>query len=255
MLFSWWRRRRRRGLRTRAFPDDWEDVLRTNFPRVERLGAEAGQKLRGDVQILVAEKNWEGVFGQDMNDEVCVTVAAQAAWLVLGLDVSAFDNVLSILVYPDAYSAPEQFTISNGIAIEGRSQRLGEAWYRGPVVLSWPDVLQGGRNPGSGRNLVFHEFAHQLDMLNGRQVDGVPPLDSPELAERWEHVVSREYQQLQRDCRFGRSGLLDCYGATNPAEFFAVATETFFQQPVRMRRRHPELYRVFCDYFRQDPAV
>jgi Mlc titration factor MtfA (ptsG expression regulator) len=254
MLFSWWRRRRRRGLVARPFPDDWEAVLKTNFPRVERLGGEGGRKLRGDIQVLVAEKNWEGVFGLEMDDEVRVTIAAQASWLVLGRDVSCFDNVLSILVYPDAYSAPEQFTISNGIVIEGRSQRLGEAWHRGPVVLSWPDVLRGGRNPGSGRNLVFHEFAHQLDMLNGRHVDGTPPLDSAELTERWRTIVSREYQQLQVDCRYGRSRLLDCYGATNPGEFFAVATETFFQQPVRMRRRHPELFQVLCDYFRQDPA-
>lgn len=254
MLMSWLRRRRRRRLSAGPFPDAWEEILLENFPRVERLNASEGIRFRADVRVLVAEKNWEGVFGQRMDDEVRVTIAAQAAWMVLGRDVSEFDNVLSVLVYPDAYSAPEQFTISNGVVIEGRSQRLGEAWHRGPVVLSWPDVLHGGRNPGSGHNLVFHEFAHQLDMLNGRHVDGTPPLDSAELAARWQSVVSREYRRLQHDCRHGGGNLLDCYGATNPGEFFAVATETFFQQPVRMRRRSPELYEVLRDCYRQDPA-
>jgi MtfA peptidase len=254
MLFSWLKRRRRRHLRDMPFPTDWEEVLRRNFPRVQGLSAAEGEKLRVDLQVFVAEKNWEGVFGLEMNDEIRVTVAAQACWLILGLDVSNFDNVLSILVYPDAYSAPEQFTISNGFVIEGRSQRLGEAWYRGPVVLAWPDVLSGGRDPASGRNLVFHEFAHQLDMRNGRQVDGTPPIESVELAERWTRVVSHEYQQLQIDCRHRGPRVLDCYGTTSLAEFFAVATETFFQQPELMRRRHAELYQAFCDYYRQDPA-
>lgn len=254
MLFSWWRRRRRRGLAARPFPEEWEALLLKNFPRVERLTPDEAQKLRDDIQVLIAEKNWEGVFDQPVDDEVRVTIAAQAAWMVLGRDVSVFDKVLSILVYPDAYSARDQFTISGGVVIEGRSQRLGEAWHRGPIVLSWPDVLHGSRNPGSGRNLVFHEFAHQLDMLNGRYVDGTPQLDSPQLAERWKTHVSREYRQLQIDCRHGRSRLFDCYGTTNPGEFFAVVSETFFQQPVRMKRRHAELYGVFRDYYRQDPA-
>jgi len=254
VLFSWLKRRRRTRLRAEPFAEEWEKVLQRNLPRAAQLGETERDKLRGDIQIFVAEKNWEGVFGVEMADEIRVTIAAQACWMILGLDVSLFDHVLSILVYPDTYSAPEKHAISGGGVIEGSSQRLGEAWHRGPIVLSWPDVLSGGRNPASGRNLVFHEFAHQLDMLNGGHVDGIPPIESLELATRWQQIVAQEYERLQFACRHRRPRLMDCYGTTNRGEFFAVATETFFQWPARMRNAHPELYAAFRDYFRLDPA-
>jgi Mlc titration factor MtfA (ptsG expression regulator) len=131
---------------------------------------------------------------------------------------------------------------------------LGEAVYRGPVILSWADVIEEGRNPEEGHNVVYHEFAHQLDMLNGL-VDGTPPLDTPEQYQRWREVMTAEYQALIRASEHGRATLLDKYGTTNEAEFFAVATECFFDRPVQLARRHAQLYEVLRDYYHQDPAA
>ncbi len=254
-MFAWLKHRRRRKILARPFPPEWEASIRDNFRQYELLTPEERERLRRDVQIFVAEKNWEGVYGLELTDEMRVTIAAQACYLLLGLDLSWYDRTLSILVYPDAYKVKDQFTISGGFVIEGRSHRLGENWYRGPIILSWPDVLAGGRRETRGSNLVFHEFAHELDTLNGRTADGTPPMETGGQARRWEAVTSREYGRLQRDCVGGQYTLLDCYGAESRAEFFAVATETFFQEPVRLERRHEELYAVLRDFYKQDPAA
>ena len=141
-----------------------------------------------------------------------------------------------------------------GLVMEGPSQRLGEAWYRGPVVLSWDAANPDGRHSSDGTNLVFHEFAHQLDMLD-RSIDGTPPLGSREQYERWQEVMSAEFERLVDASERGEATLLDQYGATDPAEFFAVATECFFERPLPMRRRHPQMYEVMREYYRQDPAA
>ena len=221
----------------------------------QRLTADEQAHLQRDIRVFVAEKHWEGVHGLELTDAVRVRIAAHACYLILGLDLSCYDRTMSILVYPDSYSVPEQFAIRGGGVIKGRTHRLGEHWYRGPIILSWPDVLAAGRDGALTRNLVYHEFAHELDSLNGRSADGTPILDSPELARRWRPVMSRTYQRLCNDCRFGRPTLLDCYGTQNRAEFFAVATETFFQQPIPTQRREPELYAILSTYYCQDPAA
>ena len=174
---------------------------------------------------------------------------------MLGFPGQYFNKVRSILVYPDAYVAPHATITKGGVVLEGDSAREGEAWYRGPVILSWSDALTGGRGESGRDNLVFHEFAHQLDMQNGRHVDGMPPLESAELSRRWSAVLAEHYHELVRDCQRGRHTLLDCYGATNIGEFFAVATETFFQRPRTLQERHPELYDIFRHFYRQDPAA
>ena len=137
--------------------------------------------------------------------------------------------------------------------MEGESERLGEAHHRGPVVLAWKEALANAQEPGHGRNLVFHEFAHQLDMLNG-DFDGTPNLDDAGLRQRWADIMDREYQRLCKAADRGKKTLLDPYGATDPAEFFAVVTECFFDLPWELERRHAELYALLRDYFRQDPA-
>jgi Mlc titration factor MtfA (ptsG expression regulator) len=236
------------------FPADWAAELDSlHFYRL--LTPDEQAHLQRDLRVFAAEKNWEGVHGLELTDAIRVRIAAHACYLILGLDLSCYDRTMSILVYPDAYSVPEQFAIRGGGLIEGRTQRLGENWYRGPIILSWPDVLAAGNDGARTSNLVYHEFAHELDTLNGRSVDGTPLLDSPELARRWERVMSRAYERLCSDCRLGRPTLLDCYGAHDRGEFFAVATEVFFQQPVRMQRRDPDLYEVLSAYYRQDPAA
>jgi Mlc titration factor MtfA (ptsG expression regulator) len=254
MVFSWLRNRRRRRLVAEQFAAPWYDILERNVLYYRTLTETEQAKLRDDLRILIAEKNWEGCGGLRLDDEIRVTIAAQIAILLLGFDGQYFPKVQSILVYPDAYVAPDTVITKGGVVLEGDSAREGEAWYRGPVVLSWADALAGGRGESGGDNLVFHEFAHQWDMQNGRHVDGIPPLESRAQYQRWTAVINQHYQQLILDCQHGRHTLLDCYGATHISEFFAVTTETFFQRPRALRRRHPELYEIFRLCYRQDPA-
>lgn len=238
----------------RDFPSSWNHFLDTNVRHYATLSSQQQGKLRDDLRVLVAEKNWEGCGGLEITDEIKVTIAAQIAILTLGFQEQYFDRVLSILVYPDAYVAPGQSTAKGGVVLEGDSARAGEAWHRGPVILSWADTLAGSRGQSLGRNLVIHEFAHQLDMLNGRIADGVPPLDSTEQSRRWLSTMDAEYRQLCQDCQQGRPAVLDCYGTTNKAEFFAVATEAFFEQPRKLKQLHATLFGMLQEYFLQDPT-
>lgn len=249
---GWLRKHRRRALTAEPFPAAWLDVLRQNVRTYELLSDDEQRHVREYVQVFVAEKHWEGCGGLTMTDEVRVTVAAQAAILVLGLAEQYFDAVLSILVYPAAYVAPGKSVLGGGVVAESDSARLGEAWYRGPVIFSWTDVLAGGRQTGRG-NVVYHEFAHQLDMLNGN-ADGTPPLETAEQDRRWLATTDEEFHRLTHECRHGHHTLIDCYGATNRAEFFAVTTETFFTRPHAMRHRHPQLYALMSEVYRQDPT-
>jgi Mlc titration factor MtfA (ptsG expression regulator)/Flp pilus assembly protein TadD len=213
-----------------------------------RLLSDAEQaKLRDAVKVFVAEKHWEGCGGFRVTDETRVTIAAQACLLLLGLGDYYFDEVQSVLVYPGGYLAGDPSGLPDRVA-----HLLGEAHPGGPVVLSWWDACWDGRRPGP-RNLVIHEFAHQLAAL-GDPAAGTPPMADPDLARRWEEVTEAEFERLVEDAGYDRPTLLDPYGASNRAEFFAVATECFFQQPVSLRRQHPQLYQVLAEWYRQDPA-
>ena len=176
-----------------------------------------------------------------------VTVAALACMMLLGVEGFYFDNVKSILLFPDSFSRES----SDGM-ITSQFQRSGEAWQGGPILLSWRDTIRGGRNPDDGRNLVVHEFAHALDGLDG-EMGGQINFDDENLTRQWQEVVDREYHRLQSDHAHGTASLLDHYGATSRAEFFAVASETFFELPDEMRVEHPELFRLLKLYFRVDP--
>ena len=254
MIFSWLRRRRRRQILAQPFPEEWEQYLLENFAQYHWLTAEQRTRLKQRVQVFVAEKYWEGCNGLEMTDEIRVTVAGQACMLVLGFDEECFDRLLSVLVYPTEYFAPEKEHRGGGVVLEGYSLRLGEAWHSGPVILSWPDVLAGARLPHDGRNVVYHEFAHVLDMVDN-SFDGTPRLGSAVQYRVWREVMTADFQKLVRQIERGQPTLLDQYGATNEAEFFAVCTESFFEQPRQLAAEHPRLYKLFCDYYRQDPAT
>jgi MtfA peptidase len=252
MLFSWMKKWRRGRIAAAAFPAAWLEYLEQNVPHYPLLAAGEQEKLRRDTQVFVAEKNWEGCGGLTVNDEMRVTIAAQACLLVLALDHVLFDSVLSILIYPREYVAPAARRLGGGETVAA-DVRLGEAWYRGPVVLSWAEVLDDCRHLGYGRNVVWHEFAHQLDMLD-RASDGTPPLASREQYKRWSTVMSAELKNLRSASRIGRPTLIDPYGALNEAEFFAVVTECFFDRPAELRQEHPELYGLLAEFYRQDTA-
>jgi Mlc titration factor MtfA (ptsG expression regulator) len=253
MLFWWLKRRRRRRLLTEPFPPDWEPYIARNVRHDRVLDRDLRQRLRGAVRIFIAEKSWVGCGGLEVDDEIRVTIAAEACLLLLGVEPGwYFDNVRSILVYPHAFREPVELQDSRGIIDEDRAD-AGQAWRRGPVILSWHEVLFDLHHPGRGRNVVLHEFAHQLDALDG-EMGGTPPLSGFELRRRWDRVVDREYRRLREQVRAGQPTLLDPYGASNRAEFFAVATECFFERPEPLRRGQAELYDLLARFYGQDPA-
>ncbi|HET6880267.1 MAG TPA: zinc-dependent peptidase [Pirellulales bacterium] len=247
MIFSWLKRRRRRQILAQPFPPEWLRYLEANVVQYRLLTPAEQEKLRRRVSVFVAEKKWIGCGGLVVDDEMKVTIAAQACLLVLGIEYEYHhDQIRSLLVYPDTYLHPPGH---DGLHAEERAVG-GEAWHRGPIVLSWKNTKAIAGEVGG--NLVFHEFAHHLDDLDGG-LDGTPPLEYGQLR-RWDRVVEEEYHRLVRASRHGRATLLNQYGASNRAEFFAVATECFFERPTALEKRHPELYGILRDFYRQDPA-
>jgi Mlc titration factor MtfA (ptsG expression regulator)/thioredoxin-like negative regulator of GroEL len=252
-MFSWLKNRRRRRILAQPFPPSWIAHLQTNLYQYPALPPQARDRLRRLTQIFVAEKSWVSCGGQEIGDEVRVTIAAQACLLLLGIEGDyCFDAIRSILVYPGGFvkmgPIPGTMLVGEGDPV------IGEAWHRGPIVLAWDHVLAGGQNADQGRNVVFHEFAHHLDDLDGL-MDGVPPLGSRDDYRRWHEVTQNEFERLARAANRNAATLLDQYGATSRTEFFAVATECFFQRPEALRRRHRELYDVLGMFYRLDPAA
>jgi MtfA peptidase len=247
-------RRRRDRLRAEAFPDHWRRIVETRIPLFSRLSAADGEELLGHARVLLEEKHFEGAGGLLMRDEVRVTIAAQAAFLLLHRDTDYFPRLTSVIVYPNSYVAESKHA-EGGIWSEGEEHLSGHTQRNlGALVLAWDDVKAGAADPNDGRNLVLHEFAHQLDFEDG-STDGTPLLDSGAQARAWAEVFGVELEALRRAADAGDPTLLDPYGAEDPAEFFAVATETFFECGAALSERHPGLYGELRKFYRQDPAA
>jgi hypothetical protein len=210
-------------------------------------------RLLRDIRWFLDEKSIEVSLGLRLTTEMRVTVAAHASLLGLGFEAPPFDRLTSVILQPAVYVATKVQRESSGLELHSQEQRVGEAWRNGPVLLSWPDVLSQCRDQLDGRNVVLHEFAHLLDMIDA-EANGVPILDSEEQLQTWQEVTRAEFRRLVNHARHGRHTLLDWYGATNEAEFFAVATETFFEQPIEMQNLHPSLYDILRLFYKQDPA-
>jgi Mlc titration factor MtfA (ptsG expression regulator) len=251
-MFGFLKARRREQLRSEPFPAAWAQILEKNCPFIARLPDADREELRCHVRIFLAEKTFEGCGGLEITEEIKVTVAAQACLLLLHRETDYYPRLYSILVYPSAYVAKAVEPLGPGFVIEGEQGRLGEAWKDGVVVLAWDAVLAGAADMRDGENLVLHEFAHQLDHEDGAG-DGAPVLPRRSMYVAWARVLGTEYEELRLDSKRGRKTVLDRYGATNPAEFFAVATECFFEKPVQLRKKHPELYEELKEYYLQDP--
>lgn len=249
-MFGLLRKLRRRRILAEPFPERWLRTLERDVPPYRTLPPDRQARLRDLVQVFVAEKHWEGCAGLDLSDEPRLTIAAYACLLILELDPNSYDHVITILVYPGEYRAPHKAVTEEGFERDELQARLGEAWSQGVVIIAWNDVELRNR----GRNVVVHEFAHQLDMLNG-PVDGTPPLRDAKSIEEWRRVMEAEFNRLQLHVENGLPTFLDPYGATSPAEFFAVTSEMFFQNPRGMRSNEPTLYRMLRGYYRQDPAA
>ena len=240
--------------RREPIPDAWRSIVARNVPLATRLPAAAQERLLRLTQVFLHDKPMEGV-GLELTEEIRVTVAAQACLLLLNLDYPCYPTLRRVLVYPAAFQ-PRRVELSHaGVAVhEEPRPSLGEAWTSGVVVLSWDSSLVGSLNPAAGQNVVLHEFAHVLDGENGA-MDGLPLLDHPTAYRTWGYVFRSLYARQVEAASQGVETPLHPYGATNPAEFFAVATEAFFTRPDDLRARLPELYGELRKFYRQDPGA
>lgn len=254
-MFDWlpWVRAKRERIRSTPLTDAQRAILREHAPFVASLSSERRQRFDGLLQLFLYDKSFEGCGGLTMHPTIEVTIAAHAVHLLLGLDVERpYPGLDVIRVYPSTYQVPEIERLGDHVIAGGASFRLGESSQRGYVVLSW-DAVEGGAQRMDGHNVVLHEFAHQLDQLDG-VADGAPPLKR-RLYGPWARVLGASYAELQDDVSRRRRNVLDPYGATNPAEFFAVATETFFERPRALKRQEPALYAMLAAYYGQDPGA
>ncbi len=247
MLFGFLTRRRRRKIREQPFPAAWEEILERNITLYGQLDRWQRRELCSCVMVFLAEKRFYSTDGLELTDEIRVTIAGGACLLLLEIEHDYYRNVREIIVWPTVRRVEHgQGYVHRSLAV------LGQAHDGGPVQLAWDAAKHGLYDPKDGRNLIYHEFAHKLDMLDGI-VDGTPPIRCPVLFADWVKVMTNEYEKLCRSS--GRKTLLDPYGATNSAEFFAVATECFFEKAQAMLSQHPALYDLMKRFYRQDPAL
>ncbi len=251
MLFETRKHRHRRELLEAGFTDEWRAVCERRFRWWPSLSDDERSRLESIALGLVVDKDWEAARDFTVTDEMTVVIAAQAALLVIGLPIDdPYHDVHAIVVHPTTLVLTGEHSQVEGLVSDDPMEILGQAEYHGPVLVAWDQVLDDARHPGTGHNVVFHEFAHQLDMLDGT-TDGTPPLATQEQFDRWVEVCTRVYEQVAA----GAGGhALSSYAGVNPAEFFAVATETFFDDPHGLRAEHPDLYGCLADFYRQDPA-
>ena len=254
-LFHPFRDQRRKALAGQPLPPTWSAILERNVPYCRALHPDERTRLEELIQIFLAEKHFEGCGGLEVTDEMRVTIAAQACLLLLNLRHDYFERLSSVLVYPESFAFDqEERNARLGTLTVARVPVSGLSSSNGAVALSWPDALAGARLPGDGSNVVLHEFAHQLDQLDGA-MDGAPDLDTASQYREWARVLGAEYARLQDERALGIPSLISPYAATKPAEFFAVVTELFFERPRELQAQHPELYEEFRQYYRQDPAA
>jgi Mlc titration factor MtfA (ptsG expression regulator) len=238
-------------LRAQPLPQEYLDILQSEFPLYLRLPDELQSKLAGHIQVFLDEKDIVGRNDFEINDTVRVLIAAQACLLILNRPGNYYPGFRSILVYPETYVASSTRT-EGMLHITGTSTRAGESWHRGPVILAWDHVLQRARDSRDGHNVVMHEFAHKLDEENAA-MDGLPLLPTAVQYQQWSQVLNAEFNVQQQKWADGDDDVIDSYGATSPAEFFAVVTETFFEKPHQLERHHPKLYEQFKQCYLLDP--
>ena len=245
-----WRRAR---LAQMPFPPAWRSILRQRVPMLQRLPADLRLQLHRLIQRFVAEVPFIGCAGQQIDDEVRVTIAAQACLLLLNRG-GGFAGLSEVLVYPGAFAVDRLQPGDGGVQHEERRALSGESHGRGAVVLSWQDTLEGAADPDDGQNVVIHEFAHRLDQDHGH-ANGAPWLGPKRGYEAWSRVLGAEYAALRARVEAGEQGLISAYGATDPAEFFAVVSELYFERPAALRGEHAALYEQLRQVYRTDPCA
>ncbi|MBV35698.1 MAG: hypothetical protein CMP47_09650 [Rickettsiales bacterium] len=247
------KRIKRQSIVEQPFPKEWRQILRKNLSFFYKMPTDLQLQLKDKMKIFLAEKQFVGHQEQPITDEVRVTIAAQACLLLLNRNTQYYPFLQTIAVYPAAFITNR--AIQDGSGVHQRDSRviLGESWNRGKVILSWQDSASGGADFEDGHNLVIHEFAHQLDGESGT-TNGAPPLAKGHDYKKWSQVLSSEFEKLRQQALNNEPTLIDKYGATNPAEFFAVSSEVFFERPKGLRLKHRELYQQLQQFYNVDPA-
>ncbi len=244
-LLDWFRQRRQR-----VIPEPlWAATLaRHDF--LAALPVDAQKRLKSLAEAFLAEKEFSAVGGLELSDEICVCIAAQGCLPILELGLGAYRDWVGIVVYPDEFVVPRRIEDESGVVHEFDDVLSGEAWLGGPLLVSWHDVELAG----DGYNVVIHEFAHKLDMLNG-EADGMPALHSDLTVDAWEGTFFGAYDDFCARVDRGEETAIDPYAADDPAEFFAVISECFFEVPGLLRDDYPALYALLARYYRQDPLA
>ncbi|BDI05196.1 zinc-dependent peptidase [Sphaerotilus microaerophilus] len=253
-LLDWWRQRRQaQALERRAIPDElWLDTLR-DYPFLKHRPLADLQQLRELTALFLDRKEFAAARGLQLSDAMAVAIAAQACVPVLHLGLACYDGFVGIVVHPDEVTVDRAWTDEDGVVHEAQEVLAGEAMPGGPVMLSWHDVTLGGGAGHDGYNVVIHEFMHVIDLLDG-QANGVPPQPTAAAARHWHGVLSQAHEALCDAVERDQATFLDPYATHGLEEFFPVAAEAFFTSPLGLKQYHPEVYALFADYFRQDPA-
>ncbi|MEC4685738.1 MAG: M90 family metallopeptidase [Nitrospirota bacterium] len=245
------RNARRQRLMKQPFPREWEEILLKNVALYKHLPEDIREPLHGYINVFLDEKKFEGCGGLQLTEAIKVTIAAQACLLLLKGNPTFYPRLKTILVYPGAYVA-KQTSYVGGIPVQTDSARLGESWNSGELVLAWDHVKEESLDIRDGHNVVLHEFSHQLDQEDG-SADGAPILEQGSSYVAWARILSSEYGELVEKVKKHHKDVIDSYGATNPAEFFAVITEAFFKKPAKLNKKHHELYEELKLYYKMDP--
>lgn len=253
-MFHPFRDHRRHELVQQPFPEEWSQIIDRNVACCQCLHPDERKRLDDLIKVFISEKHFEGYAGMTVTDEIKVTVAAQACLLLLNLHHDYYERLSSIIMRPESFDHEQEEQGKSGLVTVTNLPVAGLSTSSGAVVLSWPDTVRGARSSGDdGMNVVFHEFAHQLDLLDN-DMNGAPVLERASMYREWAQVLGAEYQRLQQEAATGTPSLISAYGAKKPAEFFAVVTELFFEKPAELQREHLALYEEFKQYYRQDPA-
>jgi Mlc titration factor MtfA (ptsG expression regulator) len=248
----YWREHQRDKIKNQPFKKQWRKIIQQRMPYFKQMPTDLQLQLKQHIQVFLAEKNFIGCNGVKITDEIRITVAAQACLLLLNRKTDYYPKLKTILVYPRAFIKNQQSIGADGVQYVKRVTLSGESWDFGKVVLSWQDTLDGAQITDDGRNVVIHEFAHQLDQESGK-ANGAPILGKNQSYQCWSEAFLSQFEQLRMQAKTGKPSLFDYYGATEPAEFFAVASEVFFEQAKQLHHEHSALYRQLQQYYQVDP--
>lgn len=234
-------------------PEAWRELILEWFPLSRTLPPELFERLLRMVQVFLRDVRFEGAGGFTITERVKLIIAAQACYLIVGLEGQVYPTTRAVVVYPSTFVPSRSEAVGHGAIRDADTPLLGESWTNGTVVLAWDSVVRGAANPSDGRNLIFHEFAHQFDQEDG-DAGGIPPGMEAGALRAWGQVLDERFSDLQDARDRGRRTVLSHYGATNPAEFFAVAVEAFYEKPLQLSRAKPDVYEQLSSMFNRDPA-